>query len=136
MFKVSFDFGDLFRKGLQETFKRRHRKANRESLRVARSTLATLRHIVSTPYPPASVPGEPPRKRSGVGRLAISLHKETSWGGLNTWYIYVKPQGWYMEGWDQGDFGMDRRRPWMTGPLALVHLENGIATVRDTVIGR
>jgi len=59
-------------------------------LRAAKSLQDKLRFVVSRPYPPASKPGEPPRRRTGVGRDAIRVRVG------KTIEVYLDKSGKYM----------------------------------------
>lgn len=60
---------------------------------------ATLRDNISTPYPPASQPGEYPHLRTGTGYKEIFVIPDTPEGivddGLNVW-VGFSNLAWYM----------------------------------------
>ena len=65
-------------------------KAKRQ---VANEMVAAIRSTIQIPYPPASVPGEPPHRRSG--RLTKSVRIKATKAGLN---VRTVSYGFYLEG--------------------------------------
>lgn len=82
-----------------------NRRLARSAVRVANRA----KELVSTPYPPASSPGEPPARRSGHLRRSIATEpgeRLTYRIGTNVFYGRLLEQGY------QGNFTI-AARPWL-----------------------
>lgn len=75
--------------------------------------VAELRRVVSRPYPPASLPGQPPRLRTGRGRDAIGWRMVgDEWAEIN-----VAPSGVHMVFLEDGTRHV-AARPWYAPTIA------------------
>jgi hypothetical protein len=71
------------------------------------------REQVNKKWPPASKPGQPPRKRTGRGR--DSIEKRVGIIGTPTGYVGIpkKAKGYYMQFLDEGT-NLVAARPWLS----------------------
>lgn len=92
--------------------------------KVAEQYVAEAKQLVSTPYPPASVPGESPHKRTGVGRESIGF-VVTRKGGLKSFVarVGVDPKGFYMMLLEIGTRNIEPR-PWVLVALKSTKFQN------------
>ncbi len=75
-----------------------------------------LREVVNTPYPPSSTDGNPPHRRTGVGRDSIQVSRVREGADVpDSYEVYVEDEGDYMV---KLEFGFVTRnnvtvvRPW------------------------
>lgn len=85
-----------------------------------------LRRKVSVPYPPASLPGEAPHLRTGVGRASISRGLIRGVNSNFEQLIFLKPEGYYMalleagfwcNAYGSGHFVWIDPRPWLESTM-------------------
>lgn len=74
-----------------------------------------LKQSVDVPYPPASTPGQPPRRRTGVGQRAIrstGVERGMSKQDIQN-VVYFDSTGFYMEILDRGSNPRIAPRPFI-----------------------
>lgn len=79
-----------------------------------------IRLRLNKPYPPSSRPGQPPRRRTGVGRLAVKW--KVGRVGTPSGWIYLEKKGFYMEILDDKNY-RHGQRPWLQSTWELNKLQ-------------
>jgi len=80
-----------------------------------RKVVQLAKNDVRTPFPPASRPGEPPHKRTGLGQSSITYQTKKNrgkWEGR----LVIREQGIHMLYLELGTRTI-KRRPWMLSPI-------------------
>lgn len=90
-------------------------ETNRRNREAARLFWETCRAVVSEKeYPPASLPGEAPARRTGRGHDSIQIAEyDEPDEPFEGYMVFVEEQGWYMAALNLGTIPNVAARPWL-----------------------